>query len=136
MATTQIENRGSFKWIILLALAVAGALALGTLLKAPFSLHATNSHADQYNAIGIRHRIKDNLCEEVLCYHCANRTIKLLCRIKPDLWGGLVVGYSGALQIIDLDSDQFTIITGWAAPWAYWQRVIARDACIQILISP
>ena len=105
--------------LILLAIVfLIGIMALA-LLDLPFTKHAETSHQEQsINAASLVTMIEAGLCHNLEVYDCPdNATIVILCKIKNNVVGGLVLG-------INLDGTKH-IITGYPARPSYWRNNVS-----------
>lgn len=115
MQATQTRPRNKL-WLILL-LAVALAVAF------PMTRHALNGHTGQYNATSIQDRVSNDGCLDKSFHICSDGTAYILCEIKVDIVGALVIGLKRLLP---------NTITGYAARPSYWNNAVAKRNCISL----
>jgi hypothetical protein len=112
--------------ITLVALAILAAIKGIESLDLPFSRHAVTSHEGQLRAKEIRDLIDRGKCSPVEAYYCpvpGSDHAKVICQLKGNIWGGLIIGLEGGERVI---------VTGYPASRSYWLRAIARGGCIPI----
>ena len=113
--TYETKNNSAI-WIILFIAVILAALALVDL---PLTIHAETKHVDEkVNAASLITMITAGACRDMEVFDCPNNaTTVILCKIKNNIVGGLVLGTS-------LDGTQH-IITGFAARPKYWKNNVS-----------
>lgn len=126
MATTTIDNRNNNGLIILLALAAIAAIALGTL---ELSTHAAQGRENtSLDAATIAKMMDNGTCKPIEAWECPlHDQQKIICKLKGNLWGGIIKSTTVNPPII---------ITGYPAPYSYWQRAVVRDECYLTMYTP
>lgn len=128
MTTVTLDNRGGGGKIllILVAIVIAFSVAVGSLGTLPMTKHAEQGRAGTtMDAEAIRQMIDKRACKPIEVYVCPPVSqSKLICYLKPGgngdaLWAGVIVGISAP----------HPIITGYVAPYSYWQGANLRDGC-------
>jgi hypothetical protein len=120
MTTTTLDNRNNNTLLLLLALVAIAALALlGTL---ELTQHAAQGRENTaLDATTIAYMIDNGVCKPIKTWECPlYNQRKVTCRIKGDLWGGLILGTA---------VDPPVIVTGYAASESYWTAAAIRDEC-------
>ena len=113
--------------VILLALAVVLwpviSDVLGDVETIPMTQHAEQSHRNEaVNATALVEMSASGNCWEMEIYDCpADATTKVLCKVGGNTWGGLIIGL--------LDDGTSEIITGYAARYSYWRKIVDEDGC-------
>jgi hypothetical protein len=121
MGTTTLDNRNNNGLLILIAVAIIAAIALGML---ELSGHAAQGRAGAMDATEIRSLIVREVCKPVKAYTCpVHNQAKVICKLKGDLWGGLILGTTVEPPII---------VTGYLAPYSYWMGTVVRDECVEV----
>ena len=114
--------------ILVLTVALVAVATMPALRDIPFTNHARDGHNGQaWTATGISARLSSRSCSPILAYSCSQTTI-VLCPVGPDLddlWTGLIIGTA---------TGQPTVVTGYAAPWSYWEKRVSR--CLPISYVP
>ena len=110
------QTRPNKLWLILLV-----AVALYAAFR--MTAHALNGHAGQYNAVSIQEKVDNGGCLDKSFHICSDGTAYIMCEIKVDIWGALVIGLKKMLP---------NTITGYAARPSYWQNAVAKRNCISL----
>ena len=115
-ATTARQRSGKLWLLVLVGLALA--------IVFPLTAHALNGHTGQYNATSIQDKINNDGCLDRSFHVCSDGTAYILCEIKIDIMGALVIGLKRLLP---------NTITGYAARPTYWQNAVAKRNCISLV---
>ena len=129
-ATLPSNERGRWNAVLLfLVLAIAFAVAVGTLSTLPMTRHAAQGRTGTaLDAETIRQMIDQRACKPIEVYVCPPVSqSKLICYLRSSseggqLWAGVIVG-------MDMPHP---IITGYVAPYSYWEGANLRDGCYRV----
>ena len=130
MATTTLDNRNNnglwFYLLVFACLAIVFAVTLGAL---ELTQHAEQGRENTtLDAAAIAKMIDDGICKPVEAWECPlYNQRKVICKIKGNLWGGLILGTA---------TNPPVIVTGYPATYAYWQAACLRDECYLATYTP
>ena len=102
---------------------------LPKLADIPLTNHAANAKRN-YGAADIKSMIINRKCKPTMAFACDdpdNPHIKLICEIKPGLWGGLIIGTKFSTPVI---------VTGYPQQYNQWMSNSERDNCVPIAYVP
>ena len=119
----QRNNGGLLLLLLFAAVIVALAVAVGQLELTP---HAQSGRVEtSLDAATISSMIQNNMCKRVESYECPElRQQKVLCKVKGDIWAGLIIGKG---------TNPPVIVTGYPATYKYWMGTMVRDRCYKTI---
>ena len=125
----EMQGGGGEVFLVLLAIIIVFAVAVGSLSSLPMTNHAAQGRAGTtMDAEAIRQMIDKRACKPIEVYVCppVNQS-KLMCFLKfsgdDKLWAGVLVGINPPNRII----------TGYIAPYLeYWMPANERDGCYRV----